>query len=85
MVRMLNPLIGQKPEMGALLAPYAATAPDVQGGSYYGPRSWGELRGYPAKARPSDRSHDAAVAASLWAVSEELTSLRYHWPAINEN
>ena len=85
MVRMLNPLIGQKPEMGALPALYAATAPDVQGGSYYGPRSWGGLRGYPAKARPSDRSHDAAVAASLWAVSEELTGVRYHWPVRNKN
>ena len=84
MVRMLNPLIGQKPEKGALPALYAATAPDVQGGSYYGPRSWGGLRGYPAKARPSDRSHDAAVAASLWAVSEELTGVRYHWPVRNE-
>lgn len=85
MVRMLNPLIGQKPEMGALPALYAATAPDVQGGSYYGPRSWGGLRGYPAKARPSDRSHDAAVAASLWAVSEGLTGVRYHWPVRNKN
>ena len=85
MVRMLNPLIGQKPEMGALPALYAATAPDVQGDSYYGPRSWGGLRGYPAKARPSDRSHDVAVAASLWAVSEKLTGVRYHWPVRNRN
>jgi NAD(P)-dependent dehydrogenase (short-subunit alcohol dehydrogenase family) len=83
-VRMLNPLIGQKPEMGALPALYASTASDVQGGGYYGPRSWGGLRGYPTKARSSDRSHDAAVAASLWAVSEELTGVRYHWPVRNE-
>jgi NAD(P)-dependent dehydrogenase (short-subunit alcohol dehydrogenase family) len=83
-VRMLNPLIGQKPEMGALPALYAATAPDVQGGGYYGPRSWGGLRGYPTTARPSDRSHDVAVAARLWAVSEELTGVRYHWPVRNE-
>jgi NAD(P)-dependent dehydrogenase (short-subunit alcohol dehydrogenase family) len=79
-VRMLNPLIGQKPEMGALPALYAATAPDVQGGGYYGPRSWGGLRGHPTRARPNARSLDAAVAARLWAVSEELTGVRYHWP-----
>ena len=84
-VRMLNPLIGQKPERGALPALYAATAPDVQGGGYYGPRSWAGLRGYPAVARPSDRSHDAAVAARLWAVSEELTGVRYHWPERSKN
>jgi NAD(P)-dependent dehydrogenase (short-subunit alcohol dehydrogenase family) len=83
-VRMLNPLIGQKPEMGALPALYAATAPDVQGGGYYGPGSWGGLRGYPTKARSSDRSHDAAVAARLWAVSEELTGVQYHWPLRNK-
>ncbi len=77
MVRMLTPLLGQTPEMGALPALYAATAPDVQGGDYYGPGGWQELRGYPAKVRSSDRSHDMAVAARLWTVSEELTSVHY--------
>ena len=38
---------GQKPKMGALPTLYAATAPDVQGGDYYGPSGWRELRGYP--------------------------------------
>ena len=44
MARMLNPIPGQKPEMGALPTLYAATAPDVQGGDYYGPGGWLELR-----------------------------------------
>jgi NAD(P)-dependent dehydrogenase (short-subunit alcohol dehydrogenase family) len=77
MVRLLNPLIAQKPVMGALPALYAATAPGVQGGDYYGPGGWQEMRGYPTKVRSSARSHDAAVAARLWAVSEELTGVRY--------
>ncbi len=77
MVRMLNPLIAQQPKMGALPALYAATAPDVQGGDYYGPGGWQELRGYPTKVQSSDRSHDAAVAARLWTISEELTGVRY--------
>jgi NAD(P)-dependent dehydrogenase (short-subunit alcohol dehydrogenase family) len=85
MLRVLNPFIGQKPEMGALPALYAATAPDVQGGDYYGPDGWFELRGHPTKVQSSDRSHDAAVAAKLWAVSEELTGVRYHWPVRNKN
>ena len=84
-IRALNPLIGQKPEMGALPMLYAATAPDAQGGAYYGPRGWLELRGCPAKVRSSDRSYDAAVAAKLWTVSEELTGMRYHWPIGNQN
>jgi NAD(P)-dependent dehydrogenase (short-subunit alcohol dehydrogenase family) len=80
MVRVLTPFIGQKPKMGALPALYAAVAPDVQGGDYYGPRGWQELRGYPTKVKSSQRSYDAAVAAQLWTVSEELTGVRYHWP-----
>jgi NAD(P)-dependent dehydrogenase (short-subunit alcohol dehydrogenase family) len=77
MVRILNPLIAQKSEMGALPALYAATAPDVQGGDYYGPGGWQELRGYPTKVQSSESSHDTAVAARLWATSEELTGVRY--------
>jgi NAD(P)-dependent dehydrogenase (short-subunit alcohol dehydrogenase family) len=80
MVRLLNPLIAQKPVMGALPALYAATAPGVQGGDYYGPGGWQEMRGYPTKVQSSARSHDAAVAARLWAVSEELTGVRYPFP-----
>jgi NAD(P)-dependent dehydrogenase (short-subunit alcohol dehydrogenase family) len=77
MLRLLNPFIGQKPSRGALPALYAATAPDVQGGDYYGPDGWQELRGYPTKVRSSDRSYDPAVAAKLWIISEELTGVRY--------
>jgi NAD(P)-dependent dehydrogenase (short-subunit alcohol dehydrogenase family) len=77
MVRILNPFIAQKPKMGALPALYAATAPDVQGGDYYGPCGWQEMRGYPTKVQSSDRSHDMAVAARLWTISEELTGVRY--------
>jgi hypothetical protein len=77
MLRILNPFIAQKPEMGALPTLYAATAPDVQGGDYYGPRGWQELRGYPTKVRSSDSTYDTAVATKLWTVSEELTGVRY--------
>ena len=77
MVRILNPFIAQQPKMGALPTLYAATAPDVRGGDYYGPRGWQELRGHPTKVQSSARSHDTAVAAKLWAISEELTGVRY--------
>lgn len=85
MVRVLNPFIGQKPKMGALPTLYAATAPGVQGGDYYGPRGWQELRGYPTKVESSKSSYDTAVAAKLWTVSEELTGVRYHWSVRNKN
>jgi NAD(P)-dependent dehydrogenase (short-subunit alcohol dehydrogenase family) len=79
MVRLLTPLIGQEPEMGALPALYAATAPDVQGGDYYGPCNWGGLKGPPRKQRSSDGSYDPEVAARLWALSESLTGVEYQW------
>ncbi|MBN1889793.1 MAG: SDR family NAD(P)-dependent oxidoreductase [Thermoflexales bacterium] len=85
MVRVLNRFIGQKPKMGALPTLYAATAPDVQGGDYYGPGGWQELGGYPTKVQSSASSHDTVVAAKLWAVSEELTGVRYHWPVRNKH
>jgi NAD(P)-dependent dehydrogenase (short-subunit alcohol dehydrogenase family) len=79
MLRILNPFIGQKPDMGALSSLFAATAPEVQGGSYYGPSGWMELRGHPTKVQSSGRSQDATVATKLWTVSEELTDVQYQW------
>jgi NAD(P)-dependent dehydrogenase (short-subunit alcohol dehydrogenase family) len=77
MARLFNPLIAQKPEMGALPTLYAAAASDVQGGGYYGPRGWLGLKGYPTRVQSSAASHDTQAAARLWAVSEELTGVRY--------
>lgn len=73
---MFNSLAGQKPRMGALPTLYAATAPDVRGGDYYGPRGL-QVWGYPTRVRSNGRSHDRDVAARLWTVSEELTGVRY--------
>jgi NAD(P)-dependent dehydrogenase (short-subunit alcohol dehydrogenase family) len=77
LIRWLNPLLAQRPETGALPTLYAATAPDVQGGDYYGPGGFMELGGSPAKVRSNEHSHDQAVAARLWEVSEELTGVVY--------
>ncbi|WP_152399163.1 oxidoreductase [Paenibacillus cellulositrophicus] len=76
MMRSLNPLFAQSPKMGVLPTLYAATAPGVRGGDYYGPTSL-ELRGYPKKVVSSASSHDEAVARRLWTVSEELTQVKY--------
>ncbi|MFX0120921.1 MAG: oxidoreductase [Promethearchaeota archaeon] len=79
MIRILNPLIGQKPEMGALPSLYAATSPDVQGGDYFGPNGWMQLRGHPKMLRSSKRSYDEALASKLWEISEEITGVHYKW------
>lgn len=77
MVQRLSPLIAQTPEMGALPGLYAATASATQGGGYYGPGGWLELRGYPIRRKSSDRSCNIAAAVRLWRASEELTGVRY--------
>lgn len=77
MLKRLNPIFAQPPNMGMLPALYAATAPDVRGADYFGPGGLAQMRGYPKKLDSSARSHDQAVARRLWTVSEELTQVKY--------
>lgn len=70
-----NPILGQKPAIGALPEVRAAVAPDVAGGQYYGSAGLFESRGYPELVRPSKRAQDPAVAARLWEESEKLTGV----------
>jgi NAD(P)-dependent dehydrogenase (short-subunit alcohol dehydrogenase family) len=63
--------------MGALPALYAAVAPEVRGAEYYGPGGLFGIRGYPKKVVSMKRSYDENVARQLWAVSEELTGVKY--------
>jgi hypothetical protein len=72
-----NRLVAQSASMGALPTLYAATAPDVRGGDYFGPRGIAGSRGHPKKTHSTKMSHDGALAARLWAVSEELTGVHY--------
>jgi NAD(P)-dependent dehydrogenase (short-subunit alcohol dehydrogenase family) len=61
---------------GALATLYAATASDVVSGGYYGPQGFQEMYGEeigPAKIAPQAR--DAAAAARLWSICEELTGV----------
>jgi len=70
-------VVSQEPADGALPSLYAATAPDVRGGDYYGPSRWFGMLGPPAPARSTPRSRDAAAARRLWEVSEQLTGVRF--------
>ena len=71
------PVITQSAAMGALPALRAATDPAVLGGQYYGPGGRGEVRGYPRVVTSSPQSYDLAVQQRLWAVSEDLTGVRF--------
>jgi NAD(P)-dependent dehydrogenase (short-subunit alcohol dehydrogenase family) len=72
-----NFILAQSDDAGALPQLYAATAPGVAGGQYFGPSRLMESRGAPKLVTSTARSRDEAVAVQLWQVSETLTEVRY--------
>lgn len=70
-------VFGQSAAQGALPILFAATSPDAEGGGYYGPRGFFELSGAPGPAAISASASDAAAAARLWEMSEQLTGLSF--------
>ena len=80
LARLFTPLMSvvfQSAKAGALPILYAALGDDIDGGNYCGPRSMNEMRGAPVKVRSNRDSHDEAVAARLWSISEEITGVRF--------
>jgi NAD(P)-dependent dehydrogenase (short-subunit alcohol dehydrogenase family) len=75
-----NALLAQSADRGALPPLYAATEPDLEGGLYVGPDGPGEFRGSPRPVSPNRAARDEVLAARLWAVSEELTGVRFELP-----
>jgi NAD(P)-dependent dehydrogenase (short-subunit alcohol dehydrogenase family) len=72
-----NRLMSQTAAQGALPQLYAATAPDVQGGSYFGPDGAFEQKGYPKLTASNSRSRNVDDARRLWQVSEQLTGVTF--------
>jgi NAD(P)-dependent dehydrogenase (short-subunit alcohol dehydrogenase family) len=62
---------------GALPTLYGATAPDAQGGEFYGPSGFLQQHGTPERVKASKKAYDTATARRLWEVSEELTGVTY--------
>jgi NAD(P)-dependent dehydrogenase (short-subunit alcohol dehydrogenase family) len=73
----MNDVLAQSAAMGALPTLFAATAPGLPGDSYVGPDGFMEMRGYPQLVGRNARATDAADAARLWTLSEELTGVTY--------
>ncbi|HEX2128359.1 MAG TPA: oxidoreductase [Solirubrobacterales bacterium] len=74
---VVNPVIAQDVDRGALPQLYAATMPDVESGEFIGPDGFRALRGDPTRVHPTRRARDPETARRLWQVSEELTGVRY--------
>lgn len=73
------PVLSQSAAKGAEPFVRAATAPDVAGGDYYGPRLF--FMGAAVRETPSRRARNADDACRLWSLSEELTSTPFAIPA----
>lgn len=76
LMRFGNATIAQSDAAGAWPSLFAATAPGVCGGQYFGPGLF-ELRGHPKQVGRSAAAENDAVAARLWTMSEELTGTSY--------
>ncbi|WP_411717616.1 oxidoreductase [Natronomonas sp.] len=77
LMKVANTIFGQSAQQGALPLLYASTAPDAQGGDYYGPGGALNMRGAPEKQSSNGASHDERDAQRLWDISEELTGVVY--------
>ncbi len=73
---VLNRVVAQDAEHGALPTLYAATA-DIPGGSFVGPDGFQEMRGQPKLVKATRAAQDPEMAARLWDVSEQLTGVHF--------
>ena len=84
LVKVAARALAQPADPGALPQLYAATAPDVRGGQFFGPRGPGEMRGPVTEVMPSDRARDVTTAQRLWAISEDLTHVAFEMLPVSE-
>ncbi|MEU6762608.1 oxidoreductase [Streptomyces sp. NPDC046853] len=79
--RIGSPLLAQRPADGALSQLYAATEPAVESGQFIGPGGMGELRGAPTRVKLAPVATDPETVRRLWELSEQLTDVRFAFPA----
>jgi NAD(P)-dependent dehydrogenase (short-subunit alcohol dehydrogenase family) len=85
LMAVTNVLVAQSAEMGALPALYAATFPDLPGGSFIGPDGFMEQRGHPHVVTAAGKAYDQQAWLRLWDLSEELTGVRYQFDGVSDN
>jgi NAD(P)-dependent dehydrogenase (short-subunit alcohol dehydrogenase family) len=78
---VLNRVYAQSADWGALPTLYAAVC-DLPSGTFVGPDGIGEGRGHPHVVTGAGRAYDEEAAARLWAVSEELTGVKFDFRVV---
>ncbi|HTB97192.1 MAG TPA: oxidoreductase [Terracidiphilus sp.] len=74
---LLKPIASQDAAHGALPTLFAAAAPGVVPGGYYGPDRMMELKGYPVPVAVAKAARDAAMGERLWSETEKLVGTRF--------
>ena len=77
LIAFATPVLGQSAAEGALPILFAATSPQARPGAYYGPDSFGGMRGGPTEVKPPDYALDVEAQERLWAACEALSGLRW--------
>ncbi len=75
--KFVNTFLTQSASTGVLPALYVATAENVDGGHYFGPDGFLEMRGNPTRVVSNATSYDHPTARRLWDISEELTGVTF--------
>ena len=73
----LLPLVTHKPSDAALPELMAALDGNVQGGDYFGPTGFKEMKGGTGKVKAMPHAYDEGVAKKLFDVAEDLTGFKY--------
>jgi NAD(P)-dependent dehydrogenase (short-subunit alcohol dehydrogenase family) len=73
---VLEPLVPKAPAAARSIV-HAASAEGVRGGDYYGPKGFLEIGGRTGRARVNPVARDTDVGRRVWALSEEMTGVRY--------
>jgi len=72
-----TPFVWQDVDEGILPALYAATSPQAEGGTFYGPSGLGEVKGKAAEASIPPSARGEPDNRRLWELSEPFTGVRY--------
>ena len=75
---LLNRWLAKPTIEGAWTTLYAATVPDLPGGSYIAPSGLLEFRGPPVSRNAYRGAYDTDTARQLWKISEQLTGVTYN-------
>ncbi len=74
--KVVEPLVPKAPAAARSII-HAASAEDVRGGDYFGPKGFLEIGGRTGRARVNPVAKDIDVGRRVWALSEEMTGVRY--------